>query len=46
MFDKQYKRIAAMDVKEREEKVKSLIEQLKEFDNIEKWIERLVKFYE
>ena len=35
-----------MGVKEREEKVKSLIEQLKEFDNIEKWIERLVKFYE
>ena len=33
-------------MKEREEKVKSLIEQLKEFDNIEKWIERLVKFYE
>ena len=35
-----------MDTKEGDKKVKSLIEQLKEFDNIEKWIERLVKFYE
>ena len=35
-----------MDTKERDKKIKKLVEQLKEFDNIEKWIERLVKFYE
>ncbi len=44
-FDKQYKRISMMDTKERDKKIKKLVEQLKEFDNIDKWVERLVKFY-
>ena len=34
-----------MDTKERDKKIKKLVEQLKEFDNIDKWVERLVKFY-